>query len=382
LRELLLLWLIGLCLRITVLAIPPVIPQIHGSFALSQAAVGALTSLPVLLFSFAAVPGSLLVSRFGAARVMTAGIFITAAAGAARGLSPGLVALFATTLVMGFGIAIMQPALPAVVREWSPRRVALGIAVYSNGLLVGEALSASLTIPFVLPMTGGDWRMALAFWSLPVAVFGVLAALETWRRHQPRGAAESRPWWPDWRNPLTWKLGLLSGYASALYFGTNAFLPDFLAARGRPDLLNPALSALNWVQLPASFLMLLFADRLTLRRWPFLSLGLLSIAATVALVALPVETAVWWTGVLGFCNAFLLILTMALPPLLAEARDVHRLSAAMIAIGYLSAFLVPIAGGVLWDATSLPTAGFVPILSFGAAAIVLAATLRFPRRRP
>jgi cyanate permease len=89
---------------------------------------------------------------------------------------------------------------------------------------------------------------------------------------------------------------------------------------------------------------------------------------------------VWWTGILGFCNAFLLILTMALPPLLAEARDVHRLSAAMIAIGYLSAFVVPIAGGALWDLTRLPASGFAPILVFGLAAMFLAATLRFPAR--
>ena len=115
-RALLLLWLVGLCLRMTVLAIPPVLPQMHQAFAMSQATVAALTSLPVLLFSFAAVPGSLLVSRLGPARVMTAGIFITAIAGAARALSPGLTALFVTTFAMGFGIAIMQPALPAVVR--------------------------------------------------------------------------------------------------------------------------------------------------------------------------------------------------------------------------------------------------------------------------
>ncbi len=53
-RALLLLWLAGTCLRITVLAIPPVIPQIHADLGLGQAAIGALTSLPVLLFAFAA----------------------------------------------------------------------------------------------------------------------------------------------------------------------------------------------------------------------------------------------------------------------------------------------------------------------------------------
>ena len=379
-RPLFLLWLAGLCLRITVLAIPPVIPGLHQSFAMSQATVGALTSLPVLLFSFAAVPGALLVARFSAARVLTAGIFITAMAGAARALSPDLVMLFATTFAMGFGIAIMQPALPAVVREWVPQRVALGTAVYTNGLLVGEALSASLTIPFVLPMTEGDWRMALALWSIPVLVIGAIVAVETWRRHDAKAAAAPRRWWPDWRDPLTWKLGLLAGYASSLYFGTNAFLPDFTAARGRPDLLNPALSSLNWVQMPASLLMVVFATRLTMRRWPFLALGITSVVAVGAMIVLPIETVAWWTGILGFCNAFLLILTLALAPLLGQANDVHRLSAAMIAIGYLSAFVVPIAGGALWDLTGLPASGFAPIVFFGVAAMFLAATLRFPAR--
>ena len=100
-RALLLLWLAGTCLRITVLAIPPVIPQIHADLGLGQAAVGALTSLPVLLFAFAAVPGALLVARLGAARTLSLGLFVTAIAGALRAFSPGAPMLFAATFAMG-----------------------------------------------------------------------------------------------------------------------------------------------------------------------------------------------------------------------------------------------------------------------------------------
>src|SRR5262245_54520024 len=117
---LVLLWLFGICLRITVLAIPPVIPQIHDSFALSQSAVGALTSLPVLLFSFAAIPGSLLVARFGAAHALAAGILVCGVASALRGAGDHVGILFGATFAMGVGIAVMQPALPAVVRDWVP----------------------------------------------------------------------------------------------------------------------------------------------------------------------------------------------------------------------------------------------------------------------
>ena len=380
-KGLALLWFCGLTLRMTVLAIPPVLPQLHEAFRLSQAAVAALTSLPVLLFSFAAIPGSLLVARFGAVATLFGGIVVTGVAGALRGAAPDVATLFAMTLAMGVGISIMQPAFPAVVRDWVPERIALGTATYSNGLLVGEALSASLTIPWVLPAVDGSWRLAVAAWSIPVLA---IAAVAWWQR--PRRAADRpsaggpRRWWPDWRDPLTWKLGLLSGYASSLYFGNNAFLPDYLEWRGRPDLLNATLSALNWVQMPASVLMLLYARHLTLKRWPFLVLQAISIASIAGLLFMGDAWIVAWAGVIGFTNAFLLILTLALPPLIARGEDVARLAAGMIAIGYLCAFVVPIIGGWAWDLSGSPRAAFIPLALFAFASLAIAAGLDFRER--
>lgn len=378
LQPLVLLWLFGICLRITVLAIPPVMPQIHQSFVLSQSAVGALASLPVVLFSLVAIPGSLLVARFGPAHVLTAGILVCAVASGLRGAADSVAALFLATFAMGVGIAVMQPALPAVVRDWVPRRVALGTAVYSNALLVGEAFSASLTIPVVLPLVGGSWRWSLVVWAVPVLLIGLLAAVAASRRAERREiSAQGRLWWPDWRDPLTWKLGLISGFASSLYFGANAFLPDYLASIGRGEELGPALSALNWGQIPGSVLLLMFASRLTCRRWPFIVLGGAAVASLAGLVFAPHAGIAAWAGIIGFSNAFILILTLALPPLLARPDDVHRIAAAMIAIGYLSAFLVPIAGGMLWDLTGRPTAAFALIAVYGVAVLALAMTLDF-----
>lgn len=380
-KALALLWLAGCCLRITVLAIPPVIPEIHRDLGLGQAAIGALTSLPVLLFAFAAVPGALLVSRLGAAGTLSLGLFVTAIAGGMRAISPDTPTLFAATFAMGAGIAVMQPALPTVVREWLPGRVPLGIATYSNGLLVGEAISASLTIPWALPLVNGDWRMSLAVWSVPVLAIAFLSLARPVRGEPHATATAPKRWWPDWRNPLTWAVGLLSGYASSLYFAVNAFLPDLLAARGRPDLLNAALSALNWLQMPASFLMIAYGRRLTMRRWPFIVLGATSLCAITGLVAMPAGSIVAFAGVLGFCNAFLLILTLAMPPLMAAPEDVPRLSAAMLLVGYLLAFVMPIVGGTAWDASHEPLAAFVPLFAYGVAALAIAARLDFKRAR-
>jgi MFS transporter, CP family, cyanate transporter len=72
-------------LRLTVLAVPPVLPLIHREFALSERTIGALSGLPILLFGFAAIPGSLLIARLGARRAVIAGLLVVAVASAARG---------------------------------------------------------------------------------------------------------------------------------------------------------------------------------------------------------------------------------------------------------------------------------------------------------
>ena len=378
-RSFVLLWLFGLCLRMTVLAVPPVIPLIHESLALTQAQVGALASLPVLLFSFAAVPGSILIARFGAFRVLVGGILLTGLGSALRGAAPGALALFAATFAMGVGIAIMQPSLPSVVREWVPRRIALGTAVYSNGLLMGEALAASLTIPVVLPAVGQDWRLALVAWSLPVFAIAIAGALHQ-RGMPPEPRHEhARVWWPDWKAPTTWRLGLISGGCSSIYFTTNAFLPDWLRHVGRADLLGAALSANNWLQIPASLLILAFSGRVMMRRWPFVAMGTLFTAAVVVMVQSRGAGIVLGSGVIGFCSAFVLTLTLALPPMLVAPRDVPRVSAAMFAIGYLCAIVTPVLGGWLWDATGIAWAAFVPAGLFGPLMVVMAWGLKLER---
>lgn len=371
-----LLWLFGLCLRSTVLAVPPVIPMIHDSLALSQAQVGALASLPVLLFSFAAIPGAILIARFGAFRVLLAGTVLTGLGSALRGAAPDAALLFGTTFVMGVGIAIMQPSLPSVVREWVPQRIALGTAVYSNGLLMGEALAASLTIPLVLPLVKNDWRLALVAWSVPV--FAIAAAGAWYQRSQPEEPmhAKARVWWPDWKSPITWRLGLISGGCSSIYFTTNAFLPDFLRGIGRPDLLGPALSANNWLQIPASLALLFFSRALMMKRWTFVAMGILFTIATVGLVLSTGPAVVAYSGIIGFCSAFVLTSTLALPPMLVDPHDVPRVSAAMFAIGYLCAIVTPVVGGFLWDTTGIAWTAFLPAGSFGPLMVAMAAGLK------
>lgn len=374
---LLLLWLAGIGLRLTLLAVPPVIPLLHEDLQLSESDVGVLSSLPALLFALAAVPGSLLVARLGAVWTLVAGLLLTALASALRGAATDALQLFATTFLMGAGVAVMQPALPMIVREWLPGRIGLGTATYSNGLLVGEVIPAALTIPYLLPFAGGSWRWSFVLWALPVLATALLLTLLAPRADRALELAvlKTRRWWPDWRNGRIWRLGFMMASVNSIYFGTNAFLPDYLHATGRPGLVGPALTMLNLTQLPASFILLVVANRLVGRRWPFIAGGSVALASFFGLVLMPGAWIVLWASALGFAAAWMLVLLLALPPLLSAPDDTHRTAAAMFTISYSCSVVIPVLGGLAWDASAIPALAFVPLGLCALAILALAAKL-------
>ena len=158
LRALLLLWLAGIALRLTILAVPPVIPLIHDDLHLSETQVGILSGLPMVLFAGAAIAGSLMIARLGALTALLIGLALCAVGSALRGVGPNVAMLYFGTVVTAFGVAVMQPALPPLVRAWVPQRIGFATAVYTNGLLIGEILPAALTIPLVLPLLQQSWQ--------------------------------------------------------------------------------------------------------------------------------------------------------------------------------------------------------------------------------
>ena len=377
LLHILLLWLAGNALRLTILAVPPVIPSIHQDLHLSATAVGILGGLPVLLFAAAALPGSLLIARIGPVRALVAGLVISAIGGALRGAVPAVWWLFAMTIVTGAGVAVMQPALPALVRRWAPHRIAFATAIFTNGLLVGETLPVLLMLPLVLPLVG-TWQWGLAAWSLPVLAIALLVMVTT----RETGAAPPAPaqparWWPDWRNGLIWRLGLIFGSVNAMYFALNTFLPDYLTSQSRGDLISPVLSALNFGQLPASAILLAVASRLERRAWPYVVFGIFSLASVVGIAMTASVWTVVWAGLFGFSAAGVLVLALAVPPMLCAPEDVAPVTAAVLTVSYSLAMIVAVVSGLAWDVTHMPVMAFVPMGLCALILFVLPQTLPF-----
>lgn len=359
LRPLSLLWLGGVGLRLTILAVPPVLALIISDLALSGTEVGILNAIPVSLFALVAVPGSLLIARVGAVRALVVGLLIAAVGSALRGFAVGAMTLFAATALMAAGVAVMQPAFPPLVRQWVPRRIGFATAVYTNGLLCGEIFPVVLAAVAVL-LLGGGWRGSLELWSIAAAVIALIIFVA--RPDGEHTSAQHSRWMPDWRDPLLWKVGLVASANNQLYFCTNAFLPGLLLQTGHTELIGPALSALNLGQLPGSALLMLMASRLERKRWPLILCGVLGLLSVLGVAT---STSLWVivgsAALVGFTCAVGLTLVLTLPVLLVAPDDVPHNSAGMFTIGYGIAMLVSIVGGMVWDITGNAAFAFVPI---------------------
>lgn len=380
-RALFLLWLAGNGLRLTILAVPPILALIIQDLKLSGTEVGILNGIPVLLFALASVPGSLLIARVGAVPALIIGLVIAGAGSALRGAAFSALTLYITTAIMAAGVAVMQPSLPPTVRQWVPQKIGFSTAVYTNGLLVGEILPVVLAASVVLPLLSGSWRASLVFWSAPM--FLIAVAVFLWQPKSKAGEIKpARHWMPDWRDPLLWKMSFVMGGANQLYFCANAFLPGYLLSTGRTELIAPALSGLNTGQLPVSFLLLAMASRWERKKWPMMTTGvlaLLGIAGVLTATGLAGMTAA--AALIGMACAGLLTLVLALPALLVAPDDVPRVSAGMFTIGYSIAMVISVISGAVWDFTGSAAYAFLPMAIAALPMTLLPPFIDFSKRR-
>ncbi|WP_138437353.1 MFS transporter [Marinobacter shengliensis] len=374
-----LLWLAGVYLRIPVLVAPPLAPFISDELALTQALTGALTTLPILMLAIGAMPGSLAISRIGPRNTLAMAMVIMVIGSAGRGLVPDTTTLMVASAVMGLGVAMMQPALPALLPRWlAPHHLAIGSAIYMNGMLMGEFIGAGITLPVLMPLLDNSWRATLLAWSLPALL--VAAALFLPKRDLARPVRRSA-WLPDWKNPLTLRIGLLLGLSGSMFFGLNAYMGNLLAQQGHFEKLADALFWYNFAQVVASLLMLKMARFWVGKRSMIILMAVLSIVGTSGTIVLEGWPAIFSATLMSFVAGILLILLVALPPLLVRSEETGRLSAGTFLVGYTLAFSVPMIGGLIADWSGDIRHAIMVMVGYSLLVLPIAFTLDL-RRRP
>jgi CP family cyanate transporter-like MFS transporter len=274
----------------------------------------------------------------------------------------------------------VQPALPLIVREWLPEHIGLGTAVTTNGYLIGSTMATGLSLPLIMPLVSHSWRIDLGLWAIPVLIAAILNMLIAPVPRAPqRNVPGARKWMPDWKSPLVWLLGLTLGTNTAVFFGVNAFLPEHLQAIGRSDLISTSLVWVNGSQVIASFMLLVMAESLQRRAWSYLVFGPIAILAVLGIMFGHGYWIVVSAALVGFGCAITFVVTLALPPVVSPAGEIHRVAAGMFTIAYTLGILLPVVCGAMWDLTGISAMAFVPFI-FGLAALTIFGVLlmRFP----
>lgn len=363
------LWLVGWTLRVPILSAPPLATPIAETYGLGETAEGALTMPPVVTVALGAVPAAWIIARFGLRTAIVAGMLVMTAASVARGQVPSAQALFIASAIMGFGVAVFQTALPAATRVWTPGHVALGSAVYLNGMMLGELSGAGLTLPIVLPMAGGDWRAALVLWAVPILLIVLLVAVVRVPKVPSTNAQSALPGLsrdgslPRWNDPRVWQYGLLLASSVVAFFVVNAYAGSILQVRGEQDAAEGFHFAYNAMPLAASFAILLVPGRVGSR----LPIALAAVLTAVGLTGFMLLEG-WgsWISALvaGFAATIELILLVSLPPAIASGLAVTRLSAGMTLIGFSVAFALTLLGGWVADGSGRVETALIPSLVF------------------
>ena len=354
-------WLMALALvavsanlRAAIASVPPLARTIADDLELSNASIGAVTTLPVLCMGLLAPAAQRLGTRVGAAVSVQIAMVAVLAGVLLRYWGDQLWALYAGTFVAGFGIAVAGTLLPRLVKAvFPPERTGTITGLYMLAMMGGAAASSALSVPLAALL--GSWQGSLASWSILAAV-GVLAwAPVTVRisRYKAANPVAATSHGLPWRHPTAWLIAAYLAVQSWQFYSSLAWIAPSYVARGwDPTIAGYLLSAFGGAQLVSGLLGPVLTDRIHDHRALLMPAAGLALMGMLGLLLAP-DAAAWvWVCVLGLGQgaAFSLALVLLVDYAQTPAGS-GRLTAMTFFVSYTIASFGPTVTGALRDLT-------------------------------
>ena len=158
------------------LVLPPIFPLLAAAFGVGYAELGLVTGLTYVASGLMQTPAGMLVDRLGAARLLTGGLGLLAAATLLVGLVPGFWWLAPLAIAAGLGNCVFHPADYAIMTALiGPNRLGRAYGVHSLlgniGWVAAPASVLGLTALF-------GWRAALVMLGGAGLLFAVYLATQ------------------------------------------------------------------------------------------------------------------------------------------------------------------------------------------------------------
>ncbi len=363
---LLALLLVALNLRPALASLGPVLESVRSALQLPFSAAGLLTSLPVIcmgLFAPLTVPLSM---RFGLRNAILGATLLIGCATLLRA-QPSLSAQFASTLLIGAGIAVLGPLLNMYIKQSFATHSARISSWATSALCLGAALAAgsSATLSDYL-----GWSCALSSWAVLAFVAGWY-----WQRRIPTPAkiqarqTTSLPW----RELRAWQLLLTFGLHGLVFYSLLAWLaPAYISYGMSATQAGQLLGVFTLLQILGTLLVsLLPVDQLD-RRPALLAGAASTLAGLLGTWLAPLAAPFIWMTLLGAGTAGLFALTLILPLDFSDnAESAGSWTAMMSSGGYVIAAMGPYASGLLRDLSGSYTQVFAALCIISSCVLLL-----------
>lgn len=370
---------------------PMALPLIGQEFHLSPAVLGVVISAFFVGYAVMQIPGGILADKFGARKMMTAGVTLWSIFSVLTGAATSLTNLIWVRVLFGLGEGIHPPAAFKALSSWfngAERARANGLVMSSN--TIGPMIAP---IVFAVLMGAYGWRRAFFLVSIPgfLIAFAVYWFLRDQPAEHPRMTSRELAEIGDEKNQdemslrellrykALWKLFFIYMMWDVTWWGFQAWLPSYLLKeRGFTLLATGAVAALPFA---AGFIGILAAAYISDRtRKP--RLVLVSVLLGNALFMLLTATAGNATMAVVFLTATGFFLPAihgpfwSLPMDLLPSRVIGASAGFLNTGGQIAGVASPVIIGALIQLTGRYEAGFTFMALSAAVSALLVGALR------
>lgn len=355
-------------LRAPITAVGSIVEMIQVEYALSSAAAGFITTLPLIAFAVVSPFVAKLSAKIGHSKAMMLGLVFILAGELCRSYT-GAAGLFIGTAIIGTGIAIGNVIIPSIIKLYFPGKVGMVTSIYTSGMCIFAAVGAGVSVPLAKGMNLG-WKNALASWFILTILTVLIWLPQLFKKQQVSNVQKTASKSSIWKSGLAWWVTLFMGTQSLLFYSLVAWLPTIVISKGMSDGFAGNMALLfQLMAIPATLLIPVLCDKFKDQRvlvlitcaiyasgMIFFLLGQSAVLITIAVICMSI-------GMGGSISLSIAFISLRSP----NPSKASELSGMSQSAGYLFAALGPIVTGFIFDIRStwtIPLVLFVILIAF------------------